>query len=185
MSVPAVAGGIVQQARRPAEPIASPAAPLQPQPEPPAAAPVVQLQEANGEVNFAPAAAALGSGVQLRTSGTGELVAGFGSSDSQVQWKFRLVEPGFFQLELTYATAADAQAAALEAVLGDESKPCDLRSTGGEDQFLTDSFTCAIPKSGEHTLILRPGRPADGPWLVLKTVRLVPIGRPPPAELRP
>lgn len=179
----AVAWGIVQQARRPAEPIASPAVPHQPQPEPPPAAPVVQLQEANGEVNFAPAAAALGGDVQLQTSGTGEHLAGFSSPDSQVQWTFRLVEPGFFQLELTYATAAEAEPAALEAVLGDESKLCDLRSTGGEDQFLTDSFTFAIPKGGEHTLILRSERPPAGPWLVLKTVRLVPIRRSPPVDL--
>ena len=181
----AVAWGIVQQTRRHAEPIASPAAPLQPQPEPPPPEPIVQLQEANGDVHFAPAAAILGSGVQLRTSGTGELLAGIGSSDSQVQWKFRLVEPGFFHVELTYATATDAEAAVLEAVLDDESKRCDLRSTGGEDQFLTDTFTFAIPKGGEHTLILRPERPPAGPWLVLKSVRLVPISRPPPPVLTP
>ncbi len=182
----AVAWGIVQ-AKRPPEAAAVKSDSSDPpiDLDPPMPAQVVQHQEANGEVNFALAAAVLGSGVQLRTSGAGEHLAGFGSPQSQVQWKFRLAEPGFFQLELTYATAAGATGAALEAVVDWEGKDCELRSTGALDEFLTDSLTLAISKSGEHSLVLRPKRNPSGDWLVLKAVRLVPIGREPPPVLVP
>jgi hypothetical protein len=118
----------------------------------------------------------LRGGAALRSAGLSELLAGFGSPDAAATWHFRLVEPGFFHLELTYATAADVADGQLEAALGGETKACDLRSTGGLDQFLTDSYTLAIPKSGQHTLVLRPLRPASGDWLLLKSVRLVPVG---------
>ena len=71
------------------------------------------------------------------------------------------------------------QPASITRASDSESRP----TTVGEDQFLTDSFTFAIPKGGEHTLILRSERPPAGPWLVLKTVRLVPIRRSPPVDL--
>jgi hypothetical protein len=174
----AAAWSIVQATGRPPGSAATTDAPPPPIVTPPKdPAPVIQLQEANGEVNLGPATAELHGGATLRNSGAGEVLAGFGGTDSQAQWNFRLVEPGFFHLELVYATAAETSGAALVVSLGQERKECELRSTGGKDQFLTDTFTIAIPKSGQYTLVLWPeGQPASD-WLKLRSVRLVPIGR--------
>ena len=96
-----------------------------------------------------------------------------------------MIETGFFQMELSYATAAGVADPRLEAAIGDAAKTCELRSTGGLDHFLTDNYTLAIPTSGEHTLVLRPTQPTPGDWLVLKSVRLVPVGREAPPVLTP
>ena len=146
-----------------------------PAPQPPAPEPVVQLQEANGEVNLSPATAVLAGGVEVRTAGTEELLAGFGSAQAAARWKFRLVEPGFFRLEIQYTTAADARPVVLVAVVDDESKECELRSSGSADQLLTDEFTLAIPRSGQHSLALRTASASERDALVLNSVRLVPV----------
>jgi hypothetical protein len=86
---------------------------------------------------------------------------------------------------MKYATAIEPGGAALEATVTGQSKTCDLRSTGGRDVFLADTFTIAIPKSGEHTLVLRPVQHPSGDWLILKSVRLIPIGAPAPPVLTP
>jgi hypothetical protein len=183
------AWGIVQtQWPRPTPVASAPAQPPpapEPEPEPPPPEPIVQFQEASGEVNLAPGTAVVHGEVELRTAGRSEVLAGFDSPEAEAQWHFRLIEPGFFQLELTYATAADVADARLEAAIGEDSKTCELRSTSGLDQFLTDSYTVAVPKSGQHTLVLRPAHTMNGDWLALKSVRLVPVGREAPPLLTP
>lgn len=173
------AWGIVKSQWQTPAPVASAPVepPPKPEPQPPAPEPVVQFQEASGEVNLAPSTALLQGTVKLRTAGLSESLAGFGTPEDQAQWHFRLIEPGFFQLELTYATAADVADARLVAAIGEDSKICELRSTGGLDQLLTDSYTLAVPKGGEHSLVLRAAETQTGDWLVLKSVRLLPVGR--------
>jgi hypothetical protein len=188
------AWGIVQSQWRTSAPLvtapADPPPEPQPPPEPPPPQPVVQFQEASGEVNLAPATAVLSGGVELRTRGLTEHLTGFHSSEATAQWRFRLIEPGFFELELHYATAIDVEGAVLAATVGGQAKLCPLRSSGGADQFLADRFTLALPTSGEHTLALRlvrdlPPGLEGGDRLVLKSVRLIPIGREAPPVLVP
>jgi hypothetical protein len=148
---------------------------------PPAPRQIVLFQEGSGEVLFSAATARLTGGVELHVQGTEEVLAHWLAPEDSAAWQFRLVKPGFFQVELTYATsAADGE---LELVLGERTKSCPLRPTGGLDQYLSDTFTVAIPAGGEHTLIIRPVRQPEGDWLILKTVRFVPVGGElPPAE---
>lgn len=175
----AIGWGIYQSAQTPsASPIAeAPPASLEPevQPEPPPQA-IVQMQEGSGEVNFAPAAAALQGNVELRPAGTQEVLAGFTSADAAAQWQFRLIEPGFFDLELQYATTPKAESAALVAEVAGQSKSLTLRPTGSLDQFHTDTFTVALPKSGRHSFVLKSATPLADEGLLLKSVRLIPVG---------
>ncbi len=175
----AIGWGIYQSTRAPAGipvtevPPPPPEPEIEPEPPPPQA--VVQMQEGSGEVNFAPAAAVLQGKVELHPAGTQEILAGFTSADAAAQWQFRLIEPGFFDLELQYATAPGAEPIALVADIAGQSKSLDLRSTGSLDEFHTDTFTIALPKSGQHSLVLKPAAPLAGEGLILKSVRLIPV----------
>jgi hypothetical protein len=143
----------------------------------PATPAVMLLQEGRGEVNFPASLAALAGGVEVRTLVAEDALANWGAPEAAAQWDFRLFVPGFFQIELNYATQEGAGSAELEVQIGSQRKRCELRPTGGRDTFLTDSYTIAIPTSGQHTLALRPVRHPPGDWLVLRTLRLVPVER--------
>jgi hypothetical protein len=177
----ATSWGIWRALHRPApsEPLAGPTTdPETPPADLPAEPPVdprLVLQEGSGVVNFPAGLAALDGAVELRTLVAEEVLANWTGTEDAAQWDFRLVRPGFFQIELVYATAQDAGGFELEASVGSQSKRCELRSTGGLDKFLTDNYTIALPVSGRHTLALRPGRKPAGDWLVLRSVRLIPI----------
>jgi hypothetical protein len=166
--------------RPPAEvPLAGPATDPEARPadlaaEPPPD-PNLMLQEGSGVVNFLNSTAALSGSVEMRLAGTDEVLANWTGTEDAAQWDFRLVRPGFFQIELVYATAQDAGGFELEASVGSQAKRCELRATGGLDKFLTDNYTIALPVSGRHTLALRPGRKPAGDWLVLRSVRLIPV----------
>jgi hypothetical protein len=150
--------------------------PMEPEPEPPVEAQVL-LQEGSGEVNFPASLATLEGGVEVRTLVAEDVLANWNAPEASAQWDFRLVMPGFFQIELVYATQEGAVGAELDATVGANSKVCELRPTGGRDKFLTDSYTIAVPSSGRHTLALVPGHHPPGDWLILRSVRLIPVAR--------
>jgi hypothetical protein len=189
----AAIGWGIYQAIRPPSGIPVPEAPTSmpepevvPEPLPPQA--VVQVQEGSREINLAPATAMLQGNVELRPAGTEEILGGFTTASAAAQWQFQLFVPGFFALELQYATAAEVEAASLVVEVAGATKLLDLRPTGGLDQFHTDTFTFALPKSGQHSLLLKPADSIAGEGLILKSVRLVPVdtglegerGGPPP-----
>ncbi len=150
--------------------------PPQPPASPPPPEPIVILQEGSGAVTLSPSTAALRGGVELQVLGTEEALAHWTTTEDSAAWRFRLVQPGFFQAELTYATSEIAEDAALELMIGERVTPCTLRNSGGLDRFHSDLFTVVVPTNGEHMLVVRPLRQPAGEWLILKTVRLVPVG---------
>jgi hypothetical protein len=142
---------------------------VQPPAEPP---PIVLMQEGSGEVTFSPPTATLAGSVELDVVGAEEVLTHW-TDDDRAQWHFRLVNPGAFQAELTYALTAEEGEALL--VVDEQPRPITLRSTGSLEQFHSDAVTLVIPNGGEHTLEFRPGKRAEGAGLVLKTVRLIPV----------
>lgn len=150
----------------------------EPAPEPPQ--PIVLVQEGSGEVSFSPATARLSGAVELQVDGTREVLANWTSAADAAEWRFKLVQPGFFQAEIVYATVADIGSAALELTIGERSTTIDLRQSGGLDQFITDSDTVVVSSTAEQSLTLRPVRQPAGNWLVLRSVRLIPPDRQPP-----
>jgi hypothetical protein len=126
-------------------------------------------------VLFSAATARLTGGVELQVQGTEEVLAHWTTPEDSAAWRFRLVKPGFFQAELTYATSG-AEGGELELVIGERAKTCQLRPTNGLNQYRSDTFTVAIPSGGEYTLVVRPVRQPASDWLILKTVRFVPVG---------
>ena len=143
--------------------------------------PLMLKQEGTGEVIFSPATATTSGGVELRTTTSGDLLVNWTSEEATAEWPFRLVVPGSFRLEMTYAVASGAAGAELEAVIGNQTRRCQLRSSGSLDRFITGAFEIQVPAAGEHILVLRPATRPAGDWLALQSVRLIPeapIARP-------
>lgn len=144
-------------------------------PSQPAPKAIVVLQEGSGEVLLTPATALISGDVELAVSGTEEVLIGWNDAEAKAEWRFKLVKPGVFDAEASYASSAAAAGKDLELLVGEMPRSIPLRDSGGLDRFVTDSIKLFITTSGESTLIVRPRRPADGDWLVLKSVRLVPV----------
>jgi hypothetical protein len=113
----------------------------------------------------------------LAVSGTEEVLIGWSGPEAAAEWRFRLVKPGIFDADVTYASSAAAAGMDLELHVGEMPRPISLRDSGGLDRFITDSVKLFVTTSGESTLIVRPAQPAVGDSLVLKSVRLVPALR--------
>jgi hypothetical protein len=151
------------------------------EPEPPGDEPTIQIQEGSGEVTLAAATALLAGGTELRYIGTSESIGNWTAKDAAAHWRFRLIQPGFFQVELKYAAAAEAAGTEVELMVGKERKTSQLRPSGGLEKFITDTVTVAIPNGGEHTFAIALTEPLAGDWLLVESVRLIPVGgaRPP------
>jgi hypothetical protein len=150
-------------------------------PPPPDTPAVVQQQEASGEIHLALTTAALSGGVELIETDAGPALHNWSAEGARSAWQIALVEPGFFQLELVYATTAGIGESSLLAAVGEQEKRCRLRDTGGLDTFLTDTYTIALPKSGRHWLVLQPAALPAGGEIIVRSVRLIPVGGSAPA----
>ena len=147
--------------------------------------PTLQEQEGSGEVTLTAATAKTLGGVELRHSGAEPVLANWSAPDSQALWRLRMIQPGFFNVELVYATSAEALGTSLKISVGQNSKTIELRATGGLDQFQNDTFTIAVPTSGQHTFAVRPIEPLGGDWLAIRSVRLIPVGGTTPPPILP
>jgi hypothetical protein len=161
--------------------------PVMPEPEsePISPEPTLQLQEGSGEVTLAAATAQLVGETELRHIDTREILGQWTGSGAAARWRFRLIEPGFFQLELKYATAAEALGSGIVTTVDKQSKAIELRASGGLETFVADTITIAIPSSGEHTLELALKQQLDGDWLLVESVRLTPVAVATPPAILP
>ena len=180
----AVMGRLWSAAPRPAASLL-PSPPLAMDEQPANGVPTLQIQEGSGEVTLTAATARTHGGVELRRSGAEPVLANWIGEDAHTQWRFRLIQPGFFNVELVYATAAEALGTSLKSSVGQNSKSIELRATGGLDQFQADTFTIAVPASGQHTFSIQPEQPLGGDWLAIRSVRLIPVGGPAPPPILP
>lgn len=149
-----------------------------PKPPPdPAAKAIVVLQEGSGELDLPPSAAVLTGGTSLKIAISENVLRGWTTPKDSATWKFKLQRPGFFKLELTYASARDAKDSDVELLLGEEPfHKFHLAPTGGEDQFQTVSHTIIVKASGTRSVTLRPAADIPADSLTIKSVRLVPVG---------
>ena len=100
-----------------ASPDGLPPAEEMPEPESPPE-PAILLPEGSGEVHFTAATATLSGTVEVRNL-TEEVLANWTSPEDAAEWQFRLAAPGFFQIELVYATSPQATAGGdLEVAIG-------------------------------------------------------------------
>lgn len=148
-----------------------------PEPPDPAAKATVVLQEGSGDMNLPPSAAALIGETRLKIAVSENVLTGWASPDDAAIWKFKLLRPGFFKLELTYATASESEEAGMELLLDDQVvETFHLKPTGGVDKFETLTHTIVVKSSGAHVLKLHPAAAISEDGLVIKSLRLAPVG---------
>jgi len=128
-----------------------------------------------GELVFALGAARLTGKVGLQILEGEELLTGWDSPDDGAAWQFHAAKPGFFRLELMYSTGGDVEDAELEVIIDERARACSLRPSGGRDRFLTDTYIFVVPHTGQHLLTIRPRTRTGSPWLVVKSVRFIPV----------
>lgn len=146
-------------------------------PPDPAAKATLVLQEGSSELNLPPSAAALIGQTQLKIAISENVLTGWASPEDSAIWKFKLLRPGFFKLELTYAITAESEEAGMELVLdGEVVDTFDLKPTGGADKFEMLTQTIVVKSSGTHVLKLHPAAALPEGGLVLKSIRLAPVG---------
>jgi hypothetical protein len=149
------------------------------------AEPTVQLQEGSGEVTLTAATARLTGGVELRHVGTTAVLGPWTAGGAAAHWRLRLIQPGFFQMEVHYSATREADGASLSIRSGTSQRAMSLRPSGGLDQFHSDVATIALPTGGQHDLVLTPSKPLGGDWLAIESVRLIPVGGATPPAILP
>lgn len=146
-------------------------------PPDPAAKATVVMQEGSGELSLPPSAAALVGATSLKIDISENVLSGWTSADDAAIWKFKLLRPGFFKLELSYAAAHEGEDLGLELLLDEEEpRKFQLASTGGADKFMAVAHTIVVKASGPHTITIRPTAAVPEDSLVIKSLRLIPVG---------
>lgn len=139
--------------------------------EPPA---VVVLQEGSGEVNLTPATALVEGQLERDILGTGEVLVHWSSPADIAEWQFKLVKPGFFELELQYVSHPSLAGKLAKVTWGESTKELKLREPMGETVILRESHIILIKRGGENTLSFRPAEPWPADAFRLVSIRLIP-----------
>lgn len=138
---------------------------------------VVVMQEGSQDVHLTPATAVVAGGVTVVPIGGDEVLDFWSSEGDEAAWVFKLLRPGFFQLELTYAALDDAGETEITAFLDEEKVATyTLRPTGDLNRWQTQRHTVAVPSSGRHALVLHLEGPVEAGAFRLRQVSLVAVG---------
>jgi len=136
---------------------------------------VVVNQEATGEIGLAATVATLhGKTIRCEVNGLDGQISSWTDAEDWVSWKFKVLKPGFFRAEVTYAAAEDAhQGTYLVQIDEEPSKVCTVESPMGT-AGRTDEYFFFINRSGTHVLSVKADKKPGKELMVLKSVRLRP-----------
>jgi len=146
------------------------------QPEPPPKS-VVVLQEGSGELNLTPATALVEGKLVREVLGTGDALVGWSSKDEIAEWQFKLVKPGFFELELQYVSHPSLAGKIVSIAWDKDLKRVALRPPD-QEETVRDSQIILIKRGGEHSLTMQPAEPLPAGALKLISIRLIPATGP-------
>ena len=150
----------------------------QPGPPPdPVAKAIVVLQEGSRELSLPPSAAVLIGATSLKIAISENVLTNWSSAEDGATWKFKLLHPGFFKLDMSYSAAYEGEDIRVALLLDEESlHNFHLPPTGGADDFQVVSHTIVVTASGMHTLSIRPAGTVPADSLVIKSIRFIPVG---------
>ena len=134
---------------------------------------VVVNQEGTGEIGLAATVATLhGKTIRCEVNGLEGQIENWTDSQDWVSWKFKILKPGFFKTEITYAAAQDAHEGTYRIQIDDKpSKACEVQSLMGTTGR-TDEYFFFINRSGTHVLSVKAGKKPGKELMVLKSIRL-------------
>lgn len=136
----------------------------------------IAAADSSGVISLVPLAAALAGQVQLTQTEGEPVLTGWSSPDDAATWQFRATRPGFYNAQIEYAATDTAADAELELRVGVRKRLCSLRASGGLDRFITDEYPIAVQDAGQHQIAIRSNSQQEGSWLVVRSVRLIPVG---------
>lgn len=138
---------------------------------------VEMMQEGSGEVNLIPSAAVIEGPVMLKLEGLQNVLANFGDATAAATWHYKVVKPGFFQLEVEYTLDPAVEEAKLILDVNAQTKTITLRPLETTDPTSKDRFTVAITRSGKGLLRIAPPSDRAAQGLVIHSLRLIPVGQ--------
>jgi len=150
--------------------------PMPPVEEPPAEA-VVVLQEGSGEVNLTPSTALVAGDIVREVVGTGETLAKWSSPKDIAEWQYKLVKPGFFELELNYISHSSLAGKQVKVGWGEGSKAIRLRGPESPGP-LRETVIIVVKRGGQHTFMLRPTESLPPDTFQFLSIRLIPATGP-------
>jgi len=141
------------------------------------AEPVVTTQANNGSVNLkASNAVVRGTNARYESGGGKDNIGFWTNPDDYVIWRFKLVQTGTFNAEVTFACDAGSGGSKYILTVGDQELAGTVKDTGGWTSFVTEKLgTVKITKPGTYNLSLKPKSMPRGAVMNLKSVTLVPI----------
>jgi hypothetical protein len=143
------------------------------EPPPIEALPVLVYPEEGGEVNLIASTALRRGDLRLVIRGAADVIAGWSSSQYSASWRFKVLQGGFYRVEMDYAVTEDAEGCVVDVQVAGTQKEHTVSMRGGPGAFKTDEFFLAIPE-GEHTLTVRAATPTPQGLMELKSIRLSP-----------
>ena len=100
---------------------------------------------------------ASGQTAKLETQGSEQVVTNWIKVEEKLTWKFKLVRPGQFKVEVTYKSSEDAEGSQYELLLDDKQlKIRNVIVTDTPGGVTKDAFYVVVRSSGSHTLVMRP-----------------------------
>jgi hypothetical protein len=136
------------------------------------------MQESNGHVVLPVSVVELeGNSIQFVRTGGDDIINQWTSVEDIAQWDFRLVKPGFFRVELQYGATGDSVGSEFTVEVGDKKANFEVLDSGAFTTFKNDYRVIVIPRSGEHTITVRPKTLVGSQLMVLKSIELVPVQR--------
>ena len=140
---------------------------------------VVVNQEATEALELIATVATLhGETIQCQVQGLEGQIVNWTNPDDWISWKFKVIKPGFFRAYVSYAATAEANQGTYFLQVNDEAEVlCTVTSPEGTANR-TDEYTLVVRKGGVHRLSVKAGNKPGAELLVLKSIRLVPVGKP-------
>lgn len=133
---------------------------------------VVILQEGSGDLNFPCSIAELGEGLERVDQQGQTYIQGWTAESAAARWRFKVVRPAIFQVQMVY-TAQNTGSAAWRLTVGEESKSREVSPSQSEGATVAEEFFWRVPRGGEQTLELTLERLPEGASITLHSLRFI------------
>jgi hypothetical protein len=135
------------------------------------------MQEGSGEVVLTPSTALVAGDLVREVIGTGETLIKWSSPKDIAEWQYKLVKPGFFELELQYMSHPSLAGKQVKVGWGEGSKAIRLRGPENAGE-LRETIIIVVKRGGQHTFTLRPTEALPPDTFQFISLRLIPATGP-------
>jgi hypothetical protein len=113
--------------------------------------------------------------VELAVAGTDYVLMNWTSPDDVIRWRFRLLEPEPFELQIQYVSQAKSAGGQIEFQVQDQKATFPIRTAVKPGDPVADAAPLTISSGGEQVLTLRGIEKQGDEFCILQSVRIVPL----------